>query len=45
VDYEVRETFESAPEFGCAALEALGHTPERAVDARDYVRECNPARF
>jgi glutathione-regulated potassium-efflux system protein KefB len=39
VDYEVRETFESALEFGRAALEALGLTPERAVDVRDYVRK------
>jgi hypothetical protein len=35
----VRETFESALEFGRAALEALGLTPERAVDVRDYVRK------
>ena len=39
VDYEVRETFESALEFGRAALEALGLTAERAVDVRDYVRK------
>ena len=39
VDYEVRETFESALEFGRAALEALGLTPERAIDVRDYVRK------
>ena len=39
VDYEMRETFESALEFGRASLEALGLTPERAVDVRDYVRK------
>ena len=35
----MRETFESALEFGRAALEALGLTPERAVDVRNYVRK------
>jgi hypothetical protein len=35
----VRETFESALEFGRAALEALGLKPERAIDVRDYVRK------
>jgi voltage-gated potassium channel Kch len=39
VDFEVRETFESALEFGRAALEALGLAPERARDVRDYVRK------
>jgi glutathione-regulated potassium-efflux system protein KefB len=39
VDYEVRETFESALEFGRAALEALGLTSERALEVRDYVRK------
>ena len=38
VDFEMRETFESAVEFGRAALEGLGLTHERAVEVADYVR-------
>jgi glutathione-regulated potassium-efflux system protein KefB len=39
VDYEVRETFESAVEFGRAALEGLGMPHERAVEVADYIRQ------
>ena len=39
VDYEQRETFESAVEFGRAALEGLGLTHERAAErVADYIR-------
>jgi glutathione-regulated potassium-efflux system protein KefB len=38
VDFEVRETFESAVEFGRAALEGLGMPHERAVEVADYIR-------
>jgi glutathione-regulated potassium-efflux system protein KefB len=39
VDFEIRETFESAVEFGRAALEGLGLAHERAVEVADYVRQ------
>jgi voltage-gated potassium channel Kch len=39
VDYEQRETFESAVEFGRAALEGLGMTHARAIEVADYVRK------
>jgi monovalent cation:proton antiporter-2 (CPA2) family protein len=39
VDFEMRETFESAVEFGRAVLEGLGLARERAVEVADYVRE------
>ena len=38
VDFEVRETFESALAFGRAALEGLGMDHERAAEVADYVR-------
>jgi len=38
VDFEMRETFESAVEFGRAALEGLGLAHERAVEVADYIR-------
>ena len=38
VDFELRETFELAVEFGRAALEGLGLSHERAVEVADYVR-------
>jgi glutathione-regulated potassium-efflux system protein KefB len=38
VDFEMRETFESAVEFGRAVLEGLGLAHERAVEVADYVR-------
>jgi glutathione-regulated potassium-efflux system protein KefB len=38
VDYELRETFESAVLFGRAVLEGLGMSHERAVEVADYVR-------
>jgi glutathione-regulated potassium-efflux system protein KefB len=39
VDFQIRETFESAIEFGRAALEGLGLPHERAVEVADYVRQ------
>ncbi len=38
VDFELRETFASAVEFGRAALEGLGLTRERAAEVADYIR-------
>jgi glutathione-regulated potassium-efflux system protein KefB len=45
VDYEIRETFASAVEFGRAALEGLGMTPERAGEVADYIRKRDLARL
>src|SRR6266436_4178608 len=39
VDFEMRETFESAVEFGRAVLEGLGLAHQRAVEVADYIRE------
>jgi monovalent cation:proton antiporter-2 (CPA2) family protein len=39
VDYEIRETFESAVEFGRAALQGLGMSQERAAEVADYIRQ------
>jgi monovalent cation:proton antiporter-2 (CPA2) family protein len=39
VDFELRETFESAVEFGRATLEGLGMMHERAVEVADYIRQ------
>jgi monovalent cation:proton antiporter-2 (CPA2) family protein len=39
VDFEMRETFESAVAFGRAVLEGLGLPHERAVEVADYVRQ------
>jgi glutathione-regulated potassium-efflux system protein KefB len=39
IDFEMRETFESAVEFGRAVLEGLGLSHERAVEVADYVRQ------
>jgi monovalent cation:proton antiporter-2 (CPA2) family protein len=38
VDFELRETFESAIAFGRAVLEGLGLPHERAVEVAEYVR-------
>jgi glutathione-regulated potassium-efflux system protein KefB len=38
VDFEARETFESALAFGRAALAGLGMEPERAAEVADYIR-------
>jgi monovalent cation:proton antiporter-2 (CPA2) family protein len=38
VDFELRDTFESALVFGRRALEALGLDPERAQAVEDFVR-------
>jgi voltage-gated potassium channel Kch len=39
VDFEMRETFESAVEFGRAVLEGLGLAPERAAEVAQYIRQ------
>jgi monovalent cation:proton antiporter-2 (CPA2) family protein len=38
VDYELRETFESANKFGRKTLEAIGIEPERAAIVEDFIR-------
>jgi glutathione-regulated potassium-efflux system protein KefB len=38
VDYELRETFESANKFGRETLEAIGIDPERAAIVEDFIR-------
>ena len=38
VDYELRETFESANRFGRKTLEAIGIEPERAALVEDFIR-------
>src|SRR5262249_57694504 len=38
VDFEVRETYESALVFGRKTLEALGLDPERAAAVEEFVR-------
>jgi monovalent cation:proton antiporter-2 (CPA2) family protein len=39
IDFEMRETFESAVEFGRAVLEGLGLAHDRAVEVADYIRQ------
>src|SRR5205823_11453978 len=38
VDYELRETFESAVLFGRKTLEAMGVDPDRAAIVEDFIR-------
>ena len=38
VDYELRETFESANKFGRKMLESIGIEPERAAIVEDFIR-------
>ena len=38
VDYEQRETLESAMKFGRKALEAVGVDPDRAAIVEDFIR-------
>ncbi|AWN50599.1 monovalent cation:proton antiporter-2 (CPA2) family protein [Methylobacterium sp. 17Sr1-1] len=45
VDYQIRETFESALAFGRATLEALGLSPEEAARTVDDVRRRDLARL
>jgi len=45
VDFEIRETFESALTFGRAALEALGVPAEEATDAVNEVRRRDTERL
>jgi len=39
VDFEVRETFESAVDLGRGVLEGLGLAHERAAEVADYIRQ------
>ncbi|ABM93074.1 MULTISPECIES: monovalent cation:proton antiporter-2 (CPA2) family protein [Methylibium] len=45
VDYQVRETFESASAFGEAALRALGATPDEAAQVAAEVRRRDDERL
>jgi monovalent cation:proton antiporter-2 (CPA2) family protein len=45
VDYQIRETFESAIVFGRSALEELGIAPETAANAAQDVRKRDIARL
>ncbi|MCB1501193.1 MAG: monovalent cation:proton antiporter-2 (CPA2) family protein [Bauldia sp.] len=45
VDYQIRETFESAMRFGEAALVALGVPEDEAVETIDGVRKRDEERF
>jgi glutathione-regulated potassium-efflux system protein KefB len=45
VEYELRETYESAMTFGRKALEGLGLDPERASDVEEDVRKRDRARL
>ncbi|MCC7633526.1 monovalent cation:proton antiporter-2 (CPA2) family protein [Stenotrophomonas rhizophila] len=45
VDYQVRETFESALLFGQAALTELGADPDDAREIADQIRERDAERF
>jgi len=45
VDYQIRETFESAMAFGGAALKALGVPEEEAAEVLDGVRKRDAARL
>ena len=45
VDYQIRETFESAVEFGAAALVELGVSVEEATEIADEVRKLDQERF
>ncbi|TPM36027.1 monovalent cation:proton antiporter-2 (CPA2) family protein [Mesorhizobium sp. B2-3-5] len=45
VDYQLRETFESALVFGGSALESLGVDPEEVADTIEDVRRRDAARF
>jgi monovalent cation:proton antiporter-2 (CPA2) family protein len=45
VDYEVRETYESALTFGARALVGLDLTPERAAEVMADIRERDTARL
>lgn len=45
VDYQVRETFESAMAFGASALERLGLSPEEIAETTADIRERDEERF
>ena len=45
VDYQVRETFESALQFGQAALMELGADPDDAREIAEQIRERDAERF
>ena len=45
VDYQIRETYESAIAFGRASLEELGLSPERTAEIEDDVRRRDMTRL
>jgi glutathione-regulated potassium-efflux system protein KefB len=45
VDFQIRETFESAVRFGQAALEAMGVDEDEAARTADEVRRLDAERF
>tara|TARA_R110002074_G_scaffold574_1_gene3005 strand:+ start:509 stop:2335 length:1827 start_codon:yes stop_codon:yes gene_type:complete len=45
VDYQIRDTYESAVTFGVAALEGLGFTPEAAREVEDDIRRRDAERM
>lgn len=45
VDYQLRETFESALVFGGSTLEALGEDPDEVAEIIEDVRQRDAARF
>ena len=45
VDYQIRETFESAMVFGARALEELGLSPEEVAETTADIRERDEERF
>jgi glutathione-regulated potassium-efflux system protein KefB len=45
VDYQIRETFESALQFGAAALQAVGVSEEEAREISDEMRRRDAERF
>jgi glutathione-regulated potassium-efflux system protein KefB len=45
VQFQIRETFESALRFGETALRVLGHEAEEAADTADQVRRRDAERF
>ena len=45
VDYQIRDTYESAVRFGVAALEALGFPPEETQEVEDEIRRRDAERM
>ena len=45
VEFQLRETFESALQFGLEAIRMLGATDEEVAETRERVREFDARRF